>query len=248
MEREAAAVGIDGGILGNVGVVHNAVLAVGNESVDFHIVVGGEPLVQDILAVGRPQNGTVQDAAVFKGVGQVGNVHAAAIAEGVDCHLNFLVLLHQNVGALQGVDALLALAEVRLSGNVCQDEVVGVLLPVVLVVVQGEAGFLLHAQNAGQLEVVALVLVAGGLAYADEAAAPMDKLPNRCGDGGISVLVGTYDFTLPLHGCTASHMVLNLWAVNIFEFVGEDNIFPVVFPMGKNNVGAKRRQCSIKHL
>ena len=55
MQVEAAIVGIDSGILGNVGVINHAVLAVGNEGMDFHIVVGGEPFVQDLLAVGSPQ-------------------------------------------------------------------------------------------------------------------------------------------------------------------------------------------------
>ena len=43
MEVEGGGVGVDGGILGNVGVVDHAVLTVGNESVDFHVIVGGEP-------------------------------------------------------------------------------------------------------------------------------------------------------------------------------------------------------------
>ena len=59
---------------------------------------------------------------------------------------------------------------------------VGVLFPVVLVVVEGEAVFLFHAQHAGQLENVALIGMAGGLTHADEAAAVPDELPDGGGD------------------------------------------------------------------
>ncbi len=39
----------------------------------------------------------------------------------------------------------------------------------------------------------------------------------------------------PLHGCTASYMVRFLQQPMVFEFVGEDIIFPVVSPMGKQH-------------
>ena len=191
MQLEAAGIGVDGGVLGLVGVVDHAVLAVGHEGVDFHIVVGGEPLVQDLFTVGSPQDGAVQNAAVLEGIGQAGNVDAAALAESVCRHLDFLVTLHQNVGAFVGLDALLALAEVHFTGYVCQDEMVGIGVPIILVVVQGEAGFLLHAQHLGQLEEVTLILVAGGLADADEAAAVVDKFPNGGGNGCILPLSAT---------------------------------------------------------
>ena len=74
MQFEGTVVSVDGGILRHVGVVDHAVLAVGNECVNFHIVVGGEPLVQDIFAMSSPQNCTVQDTAVLEGVGQAGDV------------------------------------------------------------------------------------------------------------------------------------------------------------------------------
>ena len=45
MQVEGTVVGIDGGILRHVGVIDHAVLAVGNECVNFHVIVGGEPLV-----------------------------------------------------------------------------------------------------------------------------------------------------------------------------------------------------------
>ena len=61
-----------------------------------------------------------------------------------------------------------------------------VLLPVVLVVVEGEAGLLFHTQHAGQLEETALVLVAAGFAHADQAAAVPDKAPD--GGGYLRVL------------------------------------------------------------
>ena len=65
MQRKAAAAGgVNGGILRLVSVVHNAILAIFDISMDFHIVVGTEPSVQFILAVGTPQDGSVKGAAV----------------------------------------------------------------------------------------------------------------------------------------------------------------------------------------
>ena len=191
MEVKGGGVSVDGGVLGNVGVVDHAVLAIGNESMDFYIVVGGEPLVENILAVGSPENGAVQHAAVFEGVGEAGNVDAAAVAEAVYGHLHFLVLLDQNIGALIGVDALLALAEVYFTGDIFQNEVATLFFPVVLVVVQGKAGFLLNAQQGSQLQIVALILVTGGFTNTDEAAAVMDKLADCCGNCGIFPLGAT---------------------------------------------------------
>ena len=46
---------INCGILRLVSVVHNAILAIFDISMDFHIVVGTEPSVQFILAVGTPK-------------------------------------------------------------------------------------------------------------------------------------------------------------------------------------------------
>lgn len=59
---------------------------------------------------------------------------------------------------------------------------VGVLLPVVFVVVEGEAVFFLHAQHAGKLENVALIRVTGRLTHADKAAAVPDELADSGGD------------------------------------------------------------------
>ena len=50
-------------------------------------------------------------------------------------HLDLLVLLDQDIRALQGVDILLALAEVYFAGHIGQNEVIRVLVPVVLVVI-----------------------------------------------------------------------------------------------------------------
>ena len=58
-------------------------------------------------------------------------------------------------------------------------------IPVVLVVVQGEAGFLLNAQQGCQLQEVTLILVTGRLANTDEAATVMNELTDSRGDGGI---------------------------------------------------------------
>ena len=185
MQFKAIVVGIDNGILRHIGVVDHAVLAVCNKGMDFHIVVGGEPLVEDLFAVGSPQDRAVQHTAVLEGVGQSGDVDAAAVAEAVCSHLYFLVLLNQDVSTFVSKDALLAFSEVHFVCHIGQDEVVGILDPIVLIVVQREAGFLLNAQNICQLQVVALVLVAGGLTDTDEAAAVMDKLTDCGGNDSI---------------------------------------------------------------
>ncbi len=89
--------------------------------------------------------------------------------------------------SLQRKDALFALAEVHIVvGAVCQNEVVAELIPVVLVVVQGEAGFLLDAKRRGQLQIAPLILVAARFADTDQAAAAMDKALD--GSGNIGVL------------------------------------------------------------
>ena len=185
MQLEAAVVGVDSSILGYIGVVDHAVLGVRNEGMDFHIVVGREPLVENFLTVSSPQDRAVQNTAVLKGVRQAGDINAAAIAEAVCCHLHFLILLNQDLSTFVSKDALLAFAEVHLTGHIRQDEVIGIALPVVLIVVQGEAGFLLHTQNRSQLQVMTLVLMTGRLTNTDKAAAVMDKLANCGRNSGI---------------------------------------------------------------
>lgn len=79
-----------------------------------------------------------------------------------------------------------------------QNEVIAVLVPVVLVVVQGEARFFFYTKRRGQLQIPALILVAAGFADADQTAATVDKaldsggnlriLPDlAAGMGGIAV-------------------------------------------------------------
>lgn len=107
--------------------------------------------MQAVLGVGGPEDGAVEDAAVLKGIGQAAEIDATPFPIGVDRHLDLPVPLDQNLRALQGVNALLALTEVHILGTVGEDEVVPVLLPVILIKAQGEPGLLLHAQGAGQL-------------------------------------------------------------------------------------------------
>ena len=65
MQSKAAAVcGVNGGVLRLVGVVHHAVLAVFDVGVHLHVVVGAEPCMQLLLAVGAPQDSAVKGAAV----------------------------------------------------------------------------------------------------------------------------------------------------------------------------------------
>ena len=78
---------------------------------------------------------------------------------------------------------------------------VAVFIPVVLVVVQGEAGFLLHAERRGQLQIPALVLVAARLANANQAAAAMDKALD--GSGNIRILP---DLAAGVGGVAVAHV------------------------------------------
>ena len=74
--------------------------------------------------VGGPQDGAVQHAVVHKAVRQTADIHTAALAVLVGCHLDFLVTLNQNFGAFQREDALFTLAKVHVVvGAVGQNEV-----------------------------------------------------------------------------------------------------------------------------
>ena len=174
--------GINGGVLRLVGVVHHTILAVLDVGMDFHIIIGAEPSMQLVLAVGTPQDGTVKGAAVGKVVRHTADVHGTALTEVVRRHLHFLVPLHQNLGAFQRIDVLLALAEVDGLVGILQNKVVRVFFPIVLVVVEGETVFFFHAQNAGKLEDVALIRVTGRLTRTDEAAAVPNKLADSRGN------------------------------------------------------------------
>ena len=70
-------------------------------------------------------------------------------------------------------------------GAVGQNKVVAVFIPVVLVVIQGEACFLLHAERRGQLQIATLILVTTRLANANQAAAAVNKSLDGCGNVGI---------------------------------------------------------------
>ena len=63
--KPAAVAHIHGGVLRLIGVVDHAVFAVLYISVDLHIVVGGEPLVQLRLRRSRPQHCTVLEHYVL---------------------------------------------------------------------------------------------------------------------------------------------------------------------------------------
>ena len=151
VQVEAAAIaGINGGILRLVGVVYHAILAVLDVGMYFDIVVRAEPLVQVGLIVGSPQDGSVQHAVVHKAVRETTDINTTTLAVLVRGHLDFLVTLNQNFCALQRKNALFALTKVNVMvGAVGQNKVVAVLVPVVLIVVQGKAGFLLHAERCG---------------------------------------------------------------------------------------------------
>ena len=75
MQSKAAAVcGVNGGVLRLVRVVHHTILAVLDVGVNFYIIIGAEPCMQFLLAVGTPQDGTIEGAAVGKAVRHTADV------------------------------------------------------------------------------------------------------------------------------------------------------------------------------
>ena len=80
MQSKAVAISrINCGILRLVSVVHNAILAIFDISMDFHIVVGTEPSVQFTLAVGTPQDGSIKGAAVGKTIRYTADVYGLSL-------------------------------------------------------------------------------------------------------------------------------------------------------------------------
>ena len=133
MQRKAAAAGgVNGGILRLVRVVHNAILAVLTLGVHLHVVVGAEPCMQFLLAVGTPQDSAVKGAAVGKTVRHTADVHGTTLAEVVCRHLHFFVSLHQHFGAFQRINILLALAKVDGLVSILQDEMIRMLFQLYL--------------------------------------------------------------------------------------------------------------------
>ena len=61
MQSKAAAVcGVNGGVLRLVRIVHHTILAVLDVGVNFYIIIGAEPCMQFLLAVGTPQDSAVK--------------------------------------------------------------------------------------------------------------------------------------------------------------------------------------------
>ena len=113
MEVEGAAVRVYGGVLGGVGVVDHAVFSVLYKGMNLNVVIARVPFVKRVFPVGSPQDGTVEQAAVGEAVRQAGDIHAPPPAAFVGCQLYLFVPLDQNLCAIQGINALLALAEVH---------------------------------------------------------------------------------------------------------------------------------------
>ena len=53
----------------------------------------------------------------------------------MNCHLYFFLPLYQNLRTLISEDALFAFPEIHRFRDVCQNEVTGMLLPVILIVI-----------------------------------------------------------------------------------------------------------------
>ena len=68
-----------------------------------------------------------------------------------------------------------AFAEINVSVTVCQDKVISVFFPVVLVCVQVESVFFFYSQHIVKLEIMSLPLVSCRFADSDETAAVVDK-------------------------------------------------------------------------
>ena len=176
MKFEAASVAfVYNGILWLVGIVYDAVFAVLYIGVDFYIVVCGIPAVQFFLCGCGPEDCTVEDTAVLETVWKSADIDTAALSEGSDCHLHFLVFLDQDLGSVKCIDVLFAFAEINVSVTVCQDKVISVFFPVVFVFVQVEAVFFFYSKHIVKLEIMSLPLVSCRFADSDETAAVVDK-------------------------------------------------------------------------
>lgn len=186
IQIEAASVpAVNGSALGFIRIIYYTELAILHISMHLNIVIGAEPPVQVFLIMGAPQDGTVQQAAVLKAVGQSAHIHSTALAELVDGQADTLALLHQNLSALQRIHIFLILTEIDLALAVFRDKVL-MHIPVILVVSQSKSGLLLNAKHICQLDKASVCLMAGGLADSDQAAALIDKFLDRSDDLGIA--------------------------------------------------------------
>lgn len=113
MQCKAAAIaGVNNGVLRFVGVVDHTIFAVLDVSMNFDMIVGTEPVMQAVFIVCSPQDRTMKDAAVCETIRQTAEINTATVAVFVNCQLNFLPALNQDLGAFQCKDALFAFAEV----------------------------------------------------------------------------------------------------------------------------------------
>ena len=58
--KAASVAGINGGVLRLIGIIYHTILAILDVSMNLHVIVRAEPLVQVGFIVGSPQDGAVQ--------------------------------------------------------------------------------------------------------------------------------------------------------------------------------------------
>ena len=124
--------------------------------------------------MGSPDDGTVQDTAVLKAVGKPADIHAAPVPKAADSHLHFLVALYEDFRPVKRIDILFALSEINILCTVCFDKMI-VLVPVVLIYIQGEPCLFLHAHHSRKLEEMSLILVRSRFSDSDKPAAVVDE-------------------------------------------------------------------------
>ena len=136
LQRKTAAITtINHSFLAGICIIDHAEPAIFHIGMYFHIEVGTEPLMQILLSVGTPQNTAVQNTAVLKAVRQTADINTAPLSKLMDSHLHFLLPLYQNFRVLVSEDVLFTLTKVHWLRGICQNEVIGMLLPVIFIVV-----------------------------------------------------------------------------------------------------------------
>ena len=86
-------------VLGDIGVVYHAILAVFDISVNLHIVVLTEPGAEFVLVMRGPKNGTVEQPGILEAVRQAADIYAAALFAFVGSQLYLFLPLAENKSA-----------------------------------------------------------------------------------------------------------------------------------------------------
>ena len=106
--------------------------------------------MQLVFGVCAPEYGAIQKPAVGKAVRQTGNIYRAPRLKVVCRQLNLFIPLTEDCRTGQRVDVLLSFAKVNRLGAVLGDKMRLRLVPVVLVIAEGEAVFRPARKPAGK--------------------------------------------------------------------------------------------------